>query len=362
MKLQLDEPRPFTLASPGTVEDAVKLWHDRRGEAMYLAGGGDVLDIAKRHLAQPAVLIDLKHLPGLRGITPNFSAPEPGFTVGSLTTLQEVAEDEGVQRYLPALAMAASRVATPQIRNVGTVGGNLLQENRCSYYRGPWHCYRHGGMHCYARHGFHREHAIFAADRCYVVSPSDLAPVIVAGNAIIHVHGPQGPRTIPAEELFVPASKNLMRMHALDEGEVLTAVEFRVREPQPPRGFLGGSSRGVRGSIAPLPLEERFPSVFIKYAMRNAFDFALASVAVILDRQGDGRRASRCAIVLGAVAATPYRARDAERVVVGNLLTDEVIHEAAHAAVRGAEPLALNEYKVGLVQKLVTEALQELRS
>ena len=111
-----------------------------------------------------------------------------------------------------------------------------------------------------------------------------------------------------------------------------------------------------------MPLEQRFPSIFIKYKMRNAFDFALASVAVILDRQGDGRRASRCAIVLGAVAATPYRARDAERVVVGNLLTDEVIHEAARAAVRGAEPLALNEYQVGLVQKLVTEALQELRS
>ena len=362
MKLQFDEPRPFTFVSPATVEEAVTLWHDRRGEAMYLAGGGDVLDIAKRHLARPAVLIDLKGIAALRGITANLTGPEPGFTLGSLTTLQEVAEDDRVRRYLPALAMAASRVATPQIRNVGTVGGNLLQENRCSYYRGPWHCYRHGGMHCYAHHGFHREHAIFDADRCYVVSPSDLAPVIVAGNAIVHVHGQGGPRTIPAEELFVPARQNLMRMHALDEGEVLTAVQFRVREPQPPRRFLGGASRGVRGSISPLPLEERFSSIFIKYAMRNAFDFALASVAVILDRDGDGRRIGRCAIVLGAVAATPYRARDAERVVAGNVLTDEVIHEAARAAVRGAEPLALNEYKVGLVQKLVTEALQELRA
>ena len=185
--------------------------------------------------------------------------------------------------------------------------------------------------------------------------------MIVAGNAIVHVQGLRGPRTIPAEELFVPPSQNLMRMHALDEGEVLTAVEFRVREPQPPRGFTG-LDRGLRGSIAPLHLEQRFPSIFIKCAMRNAFDFALASVAVILDRQGDGRRASRCAIVLGAVAATPYRARDAEHVVTGNLLTDEVIHEAARAAVRGAEPLALNEYKVALVQKLVTEALQELRA
>jgi xanthine dehydrogenase YagS FAD-binding subunit len=362
MKLQIDEPRPFKLVSPASVEDAVKLWHERRGEAMYLAGGGDIVDVVKRQLARPAVLIDLKGISALRGIKANFTAPkEPGFTLGALTTLREVAEDEGVRRYLPALAMAASRVATPQIRNVGTVGGNLLQENRCPYYRGPWHCYRHGGMHCYAKHGFNREHAIYDADRCYVVSPSDLAPVIVAGNAIVHVHGRRGPRTIPAEELFVPPSKNLMRMHSLDEGEVLTAVEFRVREPQPGERSLG-TGRGLRGSVAPLPLEQRFPSIFIKYAMRNAFDFALASVAVILDRQGDGRHASRCAIVLGAVAATPYRARDAERVVVGNVLTDEVIHEAARAAVRGAEPLALNEYKVALVQKLVTEALQELRS
>jgi xanthine dehydrogenase YagS FAD-binding subunit len=362
MKFQLDEPRPFKLESPASVEDAVRLWNDNRGGAMYLAGGGDVADMVKRQLARPALLIDLKNISSLHGIRPNFTAPkEPGFTLGALTTLREVAEDDGIRRYLPALAMAASRVATPQIRNVGTVGGNLLQENRCPYYRGEWNCYRKGGMHCYADHGFNREHAIFEGDRCFVVSPSDLAPVIVAGNAIIHVHGPRGPRTIPAEELFVRASQNLTRMHSLDKGEVLTAVEFRVREPQPSQAFYV-PGRGLRGSVSPLPLEQRFPSIFIKYAMRNAFDFALASVAVILDRHGDGHRANRCAIVLGAVAATPYRARDAERVVVGNLLTDEMIHEAAGAAVRDAKPLELNEYKIGLVKKLVTEALQELRA
>jgi xanthine dehydrogenase YagS FAD-binding subunit len=303
------------------------------------------------------MLLDLKRIPALRGIKANPTAPQPSITLGSLTTLRELAEDENVRRYLPALAAAALRVAPPQIRNIGTLGGNLLQENRCPYYRGPWHCYRHGGMHCYAHHGFHREHAIFAGDRCYVVSPSDLAPVIVGGNALVHVHGRKGPRTMDAEDLFVPASQNLKRMHVLDDGEVLTAVEFRVRQPQQPQGSLVGD-RGVRGSVAPLPLEKRFPNVFIKYAMRNSFDFALASVCVFLDR--DGRRVHRCRIALGAVAATPYRAREAERVVAGKLLTDEVIHEAARAAVLGAEPLALNAYKVELVQKLVTEALQEL--
>jgi xanthine dehydrogenase YagS FAD-binding subunit len=357
MKLQIDEPRPFRLVSPATVEEAVGLWHEHRGAAMYLAGGGDVMDVVKRHLAEPAWLLDLKRISGLRGVTANVSAPQPSIMLGSLTTLRELAEDDNVRRYLPALAAAASRVATPQIRNVGTLGGNLLQENRCPYYRGPWHCYRHGGLHCYARHGYHREHAIFAGDRCYVVSPSDLAPVIVAGNAIVHVQGRNGPRTMDAEELFVPASRNLMRMHALDDGEVLTAVEFRVRQVEEPRRPIE-AGLGVRGSIAPLPLEKRFPSVFVKYAMRNSFDFALASVCVFLDREG--RRARRCRIALGAVAATPHRARDAEQVVAGNILTDEVIHEAGRAAVHGAEPLELNAYKVGLVQKLVTEALQEL--
>jgi xanthine dehydrogenase YagS FAD-binding subunit len=358
MKLQLDEPRPFKLVSPGSVEEAVRLWHQRGGDAMYLAGGGDVLDVVKRHLAEPSLLIDLKQISALRGITANVTAPQPSVMLGSLTTLRELAEDENVRRYLPALAAAAARVATPQIRNVGTLGGNLLQENRCPYYRGPWHCYRHGGMHCYARHGFNREHAIFAGDRCYVVSPSDLAPVIVAGNALVHVQGPKGPRTMDAEDLFVPASANLTRMHVLEDGEVLTAVEFRVRQVQPPPRQPIEAGLGVRGDIAPLPLEKRFPSVFIKYAMRNSFDFALASVCVFLEREG--RRAHQCRIALGAVAATPYRARDAERVVTNNILTDEVIHEAGRAAVQGAEPLEWNAYKVGLVQKLVTEALQEL--
>jgi xanthine dehydrogenase YagS FAD-binding subunit len=359
MKLQIDEPRPFALMSPQSVEQAVSLWHEHPGQAMYLAGGGDAIDVVKRQIARPAVLIDIKGIAALRGIRAEVTGAQPSITLGSLTTLREVAENEQVRRYLPALAAAAARVATPQIRNVGTVGGNLLQENRCPYYRGPWHCYRHGGMHCYAHHGFHREHAIFAGDRCYVVSPSDLAPVIVAGNAIVHVQGREGPRTMDAEDLFVTASQNLKRMHALDDGEVLTAVEFRVREPpkpeRPPPDDLG-----IRGTIAPMTLQERFPSIFIKYAMRNTFDFALASVCIFLEREG--RRARQCRIALGAVAATPYRAREAEEVIVGNQLTAEVIHEAARAAVRDAKPLTLNAYKVALVQKAVSEALQELSS
>jgi xanthine dehydrogenase YagS FAD-binding subunit len=214
-------------------------------------------------------------------------------------------------------------------------------------------------MHCYADHGFNREHAIFEGDRCFVVCPSDLAPVIVAGNAFVHVHGKNGPRTIDAEDLFVPASRNLMRMHALDDGEVLTAVEFRVRQPELPRELPPNGDLGIRGIVtSPIPLEKRFPSVFIKFAMRNAFDFPLANICVFLDR--DGNRVHRCRIALGGVAATPYRPLAAERAVAGNMLTDEVIHAAGRAAMQGAKPLEQNAYKVRLVEKLVVQALQEL--
>lgn len=357
MTSPIDEPRPFALTSPSSVEEAVAMWHENSGEAMYIAGGGDVIDTVKRHHARPSLMLDLKKIPGMRGVTADIEAEQPGVRIGALTTLDELAENADIRRYLPALATAASRVATPQIRNIGTIGGNLLQENRCPYFRGPWHCYRHGGMHCYAHHGFNREHAIFEADRCYVVTPSDLAPVVVAGNAVIHVQGKDGARTIDAEDLFMPASQDLTRMHVLDEGEVLTAVEFRVREPAPPRE-RDPHDLGIRGTISPIPVEKRFPSVFLKYAMRNSFDFPLANVAIFLDR--DGRRVNRCRIALGAVAATPYRPLGAERLVAGNRLTDEVIAAAGRAAVLGAEPLEFNSYKMGLVEKLVVEALQEL--
>jgi len=349
--------KSFTNTNPRDLAHALTLVRQTRqgGRTFAFAGGGsDLLGMMKDRLVTPDVVVNLKAIAGLDQVQPDGG----GAIVGGLITLDALSRDPLIRRRYPVLAEAAESVATPQIRNVGTLGGNLLQENRCPYYRGPWHCYRHGGMHCYARHGFNREHAIFSGDRCYVVSPSDLAPVIVAGNAIVHVHGPKGPRTMDAEELFVPASQNLTRMHTLDDGEVLTAIEFRVRQPQQQQRPPIEAGLGVRGSVMPIPLEERFPSVFVKYAMRNSFDFALASVCVFLDR--DGRRVHRCRIALGAVAATPHRARDAEQVVAGNLLTDDVIHEAGRAAVHGAEPLELNAYKVGLVQKLVTEALQEL--
>jgi xanthine dehydrogenase YagS FAD-binding subunit len=276
MLISTDEPRPFKLTSATSVEEAVLLWHEDAGAAMYLAGGGDVIDMVKQHHATPSLLIDLKRIPDLSGIS---VGPE-SIIIGGLSTLRDIAGHTLIKRNLPALAKAASIVATPQIRNVGTIGGNLLQENRCPYYRGPWHCYRHGGLHCYAHHGFNREHAIFDGDRCYVVSPSDLAPVVVAADALVHVQGREGARVIQAQELFLTASENVTRMHSLAHGEVLTAVEFRA----PPGGRWSDDETPV-GSVKAAGNTHR--STFIKTAVRNSFDFALVNVAVFASWQSD---------------------------------------------------------------------------
>lgn len=341
MLIATDEPRPFRLTSAASVADAVGLWHEKPGTAMYLAGGGDAIDMLKKHHATPSLVIDLKRIPGLSGIT----VSDGSITIGGLTTLHEIANDERLKQRLPALCKAASIVATPQIRNVATIGGNLLQENRCSYFRGPWHCYRHGGLHCYAHHGHNKEHAIFDGDRCYAVSPSDLAPVITATEARINVQGREGPRVLGAQELFVTASQDLTRMHSLKRGEVLTAVEFSA----PP---------GVDWSGSNTESTHRYRSVFIKNAVRQSFDFSLVNVAVCA--VFNQRQVTWAKVVLGAVAATPHRCLSAERLLVGKDLDKTLVQQVASAAVEGAQPLQQNGYKVALARELVADALMEL--
>jgi xanthine dehydrogenase YagS FAD-binding subunit len=227
--------------------------------------------------------------------------------------------------------MAASRVATPQIRNVGTLGGNLLQDSRCSYYRGPWYCYRAGGIQCDARHGMNQEHAIFGGSRCYTVSPSDTAPALIALGASVTVRGTDT-REMPLEELFMPPGENITVMHRLMPGSVLSQISVPVRQDT--------------------------RSTFIKYAMRSSWDFALASVGAAL--RIDGGVAREVRIVLGGVAPIPWRSVDAERELEGKALDRMTIESAAQAAVAAAQPLAHNEYKVPLVKKLVRAALTEM--
>ena len=320
------EPKPFKLVNPPELDQAVALGGGQN--VAFLAGGGDVLEQLKTRWRSPEVLINLKALQGLRGIQKTHGA----VTVGALTTLSAIERDQELRAKLPALSLAASRVATPQIRNTGTVGGNLLQDSRCPYYRDGWDCLRAGGDVCHAALGIHTEHAIFGGWRCYTVTPSDLAPAVVALDGQVTIRGQDGTQTLSATELFLAPKTDLRHMHRLHNGEVLTEV------------------------IIPLKQERR--SAFVKYAGRAAWDFALVSVAVAAVVKGGTVR--DCRIVLGGVAATPWRSSEAESVLEGAALTDRHIEAAAEAAVEAAEPLSGNAYKVPLVRKIVVQALREI--
>lgn len=325
--IALDEPAPFELLSPRSLDEAIELAARHDSDCALLAGGSDLLDQLKLRRRTPRYVINLKTIPGLRDI----SVTAERVSIGALTTLGELERSAEVKRLCPGLAAAVSRVATPQIRNVGTLGGNLLQDSRCPYYRGPWYCYRAGGIQCDAHHGMNQEHAIFGGSRCYTVSPSDTAPALIALDATVRIHG-SSEREIPLSELFVPPGENITVMHRLAPAEVLSGVM--------------------------VPLRAATRSTFIKYAMRNSWDFAIASVAAALRLEGGVARGVR--IVLGGVAPVPWRTPAAEREVEGRALGAGSIESAARAAVDGARPLEHNEYKVALVKKLVRTALTEL--
>lgn len=321
-QIAIDEPASFRLLEPRSLEEAARMLEEHGLGAVLLAGGCDLLEKIKTQWIRPEVVVNLKAVRGLDGVS--------GREIGALATLARVVREQPLPA---ALRHAAARVATPQIRNVGTLGGNLLQDSRCPYYRGPWHCYRAGGVTCDAVRGFTHEHALWGGERCYTVSPSDTAPALVALGAEVEIFCADGSlRTMPIEKLFALPSYDITSMHTLAHGEILT----RIRLPAMPAGAR---------------------SAFQKAAMRESWDFALASAAVYVEMDGDVCREAR--IVLGAVAPVPWRAREAENVLRGGKLKDR-LEDAALAATAGAEPLPHNGYKIGLVKALVREGLKEI--
>lgn len=328
--IAINEPAPFELHTPQTVEEALQLAEKFKGNCSYLAGGCDLMDMKKRQWNTSAHVIDLKRIQELQGV----KRESNHVMVGALTKLSELQNgDLGLE--LHALKQAAARVATPQIRNMGTAGGNLLQDSRCPYFRGPFFCYRHGGNVCYAHHGVNREHAIFDGDRCYTVSPSDLAPVVVALDAIIHVQDAKHAYTMPAAHLFVAPSEDITIMHRVQGGAILTGIEIPVQ---------GGNRR----------------SAFIKDTIRNSWDFARGSIAVAMD--WDGKTMRNVRVVIGAVAAIPWRSYATEKVLEGAELNDQTLKAAARASTQGAETLEYNEYKIGMTQALVRDVLTAVTS
>jgi xanthine dehydrogenase YagS FAD-binding subunit len=294
-----------------------------------MAGGYDSLDWLKNRSKGPRAVIDLERLDELRGIREIAG----GVEIGALTTLTEVETSPLIRERFGLLADAARHVASPQIRNAGTLGGNLCQDTRCWYYRFGVKCYRAGGNTCYAAapQAMNREHAVFGASRCVAVSPSDCAPAVVALDAEMVVRNRRGERIIPAADFFMPPSIDIERMTVLEPDDLLTAIRL-------PQAWSGASF------------------YFEKVADRNVWDFPLVNVAAAFRMEGQTVGDAR--IVCGAVQCVPRRVRAAERAVRGRTRGDEAADAAAAVAVAGAEPLSFNGFKVPLMQNLVKRAVR----
>ncbi|MBI3078048.1 MAG: xanthine dehydrogenase family protein subunit M [Deltaproteobacteria bacterium] len=324
--------KAFELVSPRSVGDAVALLAGKPG-AGVLAGGTDLLGLQKDRvqgpsLPLPGVLVNLKRVPALRGIVKEGER----IVLGALTTLSQLADDPLLRSRFTAVAEAAAEVGSPQLRNMGTLGGNLCQRPRCAYFRHrQFVCLKKGGDRCHAAEGEHRYyHAIFRGGPCHMVHPSDLAPALQAFDATVRVAGPPGERELPLARFFRHPEEDPLREVALDPGELVTAVLL----PEPPPGTC---------------------SAFTKARVRQGWQFALASVAVAITlEQGECRQAR---VILGGVAPTPYRAAGAETVLEGVQPDERVLARAADAAVEAARPLRDNAYKIDLTRGLVRQAL-----
>jgi xanthine dehydrogenase YagS FAD-binding subunit len=320
----------FELFQPTELDGAVSLLRRHGASAWVLSGGLDTFDWLKDRAKRPKVVVDIGGINELRGIR---ELPGGGLEIGALTTLTEVASHPEVVRRYQLLSKAAGRVATPQIRNQGTIGGNVSQDTRCWYYRSGWPCYRAGGNTCYANTptSLNREHAIFEADRCVAVSPSDTAPALVALDAQMVVRG-RRERVVNAEDYFVGPATDIRRMTVLQPGEILTAIRI------PPRWAA-----------------KRY--YFEKVADRGQWDFALASVAAVLDMDGATIREAR--VVMGSVGARPQRLHRVERLVAGRQIDAETLERASRMALNGARPLRYNQYKIALTRNLVKRAIRD---
>ena len=312
----------LTVAAPGDIDEAPR----------PIAGGQDLLTTMKDYTSRPVRVVNLKNIRGLDRITLN----SRGLTIGALVTLTELEEHAGVRRSFPGLAEAANSIATPQIRNLGTVGGNLCQRPRCWYFRlEEVNCLKKGGTECYAASGENKYNAIFGGGPSFIVHPSDLAPMLLALGASVTVVGTAGRRVIPLDKFFtLPSEGDIRRENVLKNEEIITEI-----------------------TVPTSPVAAR--STYLKFKERESLDFALASAAVAV-QVGANRTVRDARIVLGGVAPVPWRVPAAEKFVTGKSLTPDVLAETAKLALADAQPLEKNAYKVPLTQTLVRRALAKV--
>jgi len=302
----------------------------RDGRAASFSGGGsDLLALMKDRIVTPDVLVNLRTIKGLDQVTPAAG----GANIGGLITLDAISKHPLIRRQYTVLAEAAESVATPQIRNAGTLAGNVCQRPWCWYFRNGFPCYKAGGNQCFSITGENQFHAIFGGGPSFIVHPSDTAPALVALDAKFKIAGPSGERTLTAGDFFVLPRQNAAQENVLANDVVLASIDLP--------------------SISPAAR-----TTYHKVMDREAWTHAVASAAIVLEiKQGTCRTAR---IVLGGVAPIPWRVPEAEHVLIGQRITPAIARKAAEAAVADAKPLAKNAYKVPLMKAIVERTVLAL--
>jgi xanthine dehydrogenase YagS FAD-binding subunit len=318
----------FELFQPSSVADAQQLLTQYGADAWVLAGGMDSFDWLKDRIKRPKAVVDLSGIGALKGVR----TTSDGIEIGAMTTLTDVVNNPIIKQQYSLLAQAAALVASPQIRNQGTIGGNVTQDARCWYYRAGWPCYRAGGNICYADtpEGRNREHAILHADRCVAVHPSDTAPALIALDAKFVIRTPKGKRVVDAEDYFIGPDIDITRLHILQPGDLLTAIRI-------PFTWAGTQC------------------YFEKVRDRNVWDFPLLNVASAMVVSGD--RIERIRLAVNGAAARPLRLKAVEAAVQGQPRSAATGAMAGKLAVQGAVPLQFNAYKIPLMSNLVKRAI-----
>jgi xanthine dehydrogenase YagS FAD-binding subunit len=318
----------FSFVRPTSLREALAVLDEK--DARIHSGGSDLIGCLRDGVFNTDTLVSLGGIPELSGIT---ASADGGLKIGAMTTIAEIADNDTIGARYAALADAAKVVASPQLRNQGTIAGNLCQKPRCWYYRGDFDCLRKGGEICYAYAGENQYHCIFGGDMCYIVHPSDTAPALAALGAVCRVSSPTASRSVAVDALHMPPTEDPQRETVLDDDEIITEVIL----PKAPAG-LRSSYRKVRS--------------------RAAWDFAVAGVALAV--VFDGNTVTSARVFLSGAAPIPWRSTAVEDVITGAKLDAATIAAAAEATVEGAEPLAENGYKIELFKGLMTEQLGEL--
>jgi xanthine dehydrogenase YagS FAD-binding subunit len=322
--------RDFKIAEPQTIGQVTSLPTQKKDMYYLMAGGTDLLAEIKDEIIEPAVVVDLKSIPNLSFI----KKEKNEVRIGAMTSLTRLAEDSLIKNEYPALHEAANSVATPQLRNMGTAGGNLCQRPRCWYYRDPQvKCRKKGGSRCFAFKGKNKYHAILGGRLCYIVHPSDLAPALIALDAEISISSSKGDKTIPLENFYTLPKIDVRKENILEPNEVLREIKIPL------------TKKGDK-------------STYHKIKERGSWDFCIVSAAVKGTVSGAIFRDMK--IVLGGVAPVPWRLSKAENILKGKKITEDMVREAAREGLKEAKPLEENGYKKELVEAILTRAALSL--